>query len=103
MDPMEEGRLQVLRLPPPQLPRKAPPYAMLPLCSNGWSPALAAEGLSPHECCPDPERPLGLPYVDFGPLLQWARADLFVAVPQLHHALLQLVQVGHGAWGLGEA
>ena len=103
MDPMEEGRLQVLRLPPPQLPRKAPPYAMLPLCSNGWSPALAAEGLSPHECCPDPERPLGLPYVDFGPLLQWARADLFVAVPQLHHALLQLVQGGHGAWGLGEA
>lgn len=60
LDPLEEARLMVLRLPPPRVPKPAPQYAMLPVV--GW-----------HEA----------PAHDFVELQAWSAGHLFLAVPQL--------------------
>ena len=38
LDYMEEGRLQVLRLPPARRLAPAPTFGMLPLSADGWTP-----------------------------------------------------------------
>ncbi|KAG2500939.1 hypothetical protein HYH03_000764 [Edaphochlamys debaryana] len=71
LDPLEEGRLKVLRLPDRRTQPRAPAYGMLPLVPEG------REG----------------PEVAFGEVLAWARAHLFSAVPQLHGALVALTGI----------
>ncbi|GAX82307.1 hypothetical protein CEUSTIGMA_g9736.t1 [Chlamydomonas eustigma] len=82
MDHMEEGRLKVLRLPPPFQRPAAPAFGMLPLNPlSGWT-----LGTDPYHC----ERPLGLVSCPFHHLLDWAQADLFPAVPAVLSSMLKL-------------
>lgn len=60
LDPLEESRLMVLRLPPRAGPPQAPHYGMLPVV--GW------QQQRDH---------------DFSELQYWSAGHLFMAVPQL--------------------
>ncbi len=76
LDPLEEGRLMVLRLPPRRVKLPAPQSALLPVVPEG---------------CPN-ER-----LHDYGDLLGWSRGHLYSALPQLHSALLELADLADNA------
>lgn len=71
MDPLEEGRLMVLRLPPVVGPPECPPYGMLPLTTDTHVVAPSAEMVM-------------FPYAD---LLCWSEVSHFSAMPVLARAL----------------
>ncbi|KAG2427037.1 hypothetical protein HYH02_014682 [Chlamydomonas schloesseri] len=77
LDPMEEGRLKVLRVPPRRARPPAPAFGMLPLLPPGRE---ELEG----------------PPVAFADVLAWARGHLYSGVGPLHAALVGLNELrGH--------
>eukprot|EP00798_Chlamydomonas_sp_ICE-L_P021155 gene21155-28044_t len=73
-DPMEEGRLLVLRLPPNRVKPPASAYGMLSITPDG-----APAGLGPS--------------TPFYSLVNWANATAFCAVPSLQNAMTQIEEV----------
>ncbi|PNH05107.1 Dynein heavy chain 7, axonemal [Tetrabaena socialis] len=71
MDPLEEGRLKVLRIPSRRLKPPAPQYGLLPLVPSGSD-----------------ELP-----VAYGDVQNWSRAHMFIAIPQLHQVLVTLADL----------
>lgn len=76
LDPLEEGRLMVLRLPPRRVKLPAPQSALLPVVPEGY-----------------PDERLHA----YGDLLAWSRGHLYSALPQLHSALLELADLANNA------
>ncbi|GFR40055.1 hypothetical protein Agub_g593 [Astrephomene gubernaculifera] len=68
LDPLEEGRLKVLRLPDRRARPPAPQHGLLPLVPPGCRELVVA----------------------FGDVLAWSRAHMFSALPELHRALTSL-------------
>ncbi|GLC77190.1 hypothetical protein PLESTF_001896200 [Pleodorina starrii] len=68
LDPLEEGRLMVLRLPERRVKPPAPPSGLLPVVPEGIDEAM----------------------VSFADVLGWSRAHLFSAIPELHAALVAM-------------
>ncbi|KXZ43278.1 hypothetical protein GPECTOR_96g744 [Gonium pectorale] len=71
LDPLEEGRLKVLRLPERRIKPPAPQFGLLPLVPPGNTELV----------------------VSFADVLAWSRAHLFTALPELHQAMMSLAEL----------
>ncbi len=103
MDPMEESRLAVLRIPPPPTPRPAPLYALLPVTD----PTHTTDTTHTAHTAENATTPRQPRLHAFSDLLSWGSTHLFVAQPTMLSALEQVEQIAASIatqplWCLGE-